>query len=98
MRTHSEDFDFQQAHECIIKEDHQQRITDFMTSGRLTNSIGMPAINPQDDRFMLCGNNDMLQYTMDLLNAAGFSKANSRNRNSMGAMTYKYRYDGFNAL
>lgn len=75
-----EDFDFKQAHESSTKEDHQQRITDLMTSGRLTKSIGMPTINPQDDRFMLCGNNDMLQDTMDILNAAGFSKANSRNR------------------
>ncbi len=49
-----------------------------MTSGRLTNSIGMPAINPQDDRFMLCGNNDMLQDTMQLLDELGFSKATSR--------------------
>ena len=29
---------------------------------------------------MLCGNNDMLQDTMTILNSKGFSKANSRTR------------------
>jgi ferredoxin--NADP+ reductase len=40
----------------------------------------MPAIDPEHDRFMLCGNNDMLQDLMTILNESGFSKANSRSQ------------------
>jgi ferredoxin--NADP+ reductase len=39
----------------------------------------MPDINLEDDRFMICGNNDMLLDLMKILDDKGFSKANSRN-------------------
>jgi ferredoxin--NADP+ reductase len=57
---------------------HHQRITTLITSGKLSNDIGLPALNTDSDRFMLCGNNDMLQDTMQLLDELGFSKATSR--------------------
>ena len=57
---------------------HHQRITMLITSGKLSNDIGLPALNTNSDRFMLCGNNDMLQDTMKLLDELGFSKATSR--------------------
>jgi ferredoxin--NADP+ reductase len=38
----------------------------------------MPDINIEDDRFMLCGNNDMLQELMNILDDRGFNRANSR--------------------
>lgn len=75
-----EDFEYPNSYLSSNKADHQQRITDLLSSGRLSASIGLPNIEPRSDRFMLCGNNDMLQDTMNILDAAGFSKANSRNR------------------
>lgn len=60
--------------------EHNGRITDLLTSGKLTTDLNMPVINPEHDRFMLCGNNDMLQDLMHMLNEMGFSKANSRNQ------------------
>lgn len=57
---------------------HHERITTLITSGKLSSDIGLPALNTDNDRFMLCGNNDMLQDTMALLDELGFSKATSR--------------------
>lgn len=57
---------------------HHERITTLITSGKLSRDIGLPALNTDSDRFMLCGNNDMLQDTMQLLDELGFSKATSR--------------------
>ena len=57
---------------------HQGRITDLLDSGKLLADIGMPALNPEHDRFMLCGNDAMLQQLMGMLDQRGFAKANSR--------------------
>ena len=57
---------------------HQGRITDLLDSGKLLADIGMPALNPEHDRFMLCGNDAMLQQLMGMLDQRGFLKANSR--------------------
>ncbi len=72
-----------ESHSESLHEDeadlmHHQRITTLITSGKLSNDIGLPKLNTQSDRFMLCGNNDMLQDTMKLLDELGFSKATSR--------------------
>ena len=71
--THSEPLD---EHNADLM--HHQRITTLITSGKLSDDIGLPALNTNSDRFMLCGNNDMLQDTMKLLDELGFSKATSR--------------------
>jgi ferredoxin-NADP reductase len=47
-------------------------------TGQLTKDLGMPEINIEDDRFMICGNNDMLRDLMNILDDKGFGKANSR--------------------
>jgi ferredoxin--NADP+ reductase len=57
---------------------HHERITTLITSGKLSSDISLPALSTKSDRFMLCGNNDMLQDTMQLLDELGFSKATSR--------------------
>lgn len=57
---------------------HQGRITDLLQSNQLSETLGLANINPQDDRFMICGNDGMLQDLMTILNAKGFSKATSR--------------------
>ena len=57
---------------------HEGRITTLIESGKLMRDLKMPEINPDSDRFMLCGNDAMLQDLMNMLNSMGFSKANSR--------------------
>lgn len=57
---------------------HQQRITTLLEQNILTEQIGLPEINPEHDRFMLCGNNAMLDDIMAILNERGFTKATSR--------------------
>ena len=59
-------------------EAHQQRITQLLETDTLTQQLGLPAINPESDRFMLCGNNAMLEDIMAILDRRGFTKATSR--------------------
>jgi len=60
--------------------EHEGRITHLLTSGKLMQDINMPELNPDHDRFMLCGNDAMLQDLMMILNDLGFKKANSRSQ------------------
>lgn len=57
---------------------YQQRITQLLEQDTLTTEIGLPALDPVNDRFMLCGSEAMINDTMQILNSKGFSKANSR--------------------
>ena len=57
---------------------HQGRITDLLESNQLSNHLGLANIDPQQDRFMICGNDGMLQDLMTILDEKGFSKATSR--------------------
>lgn len=55
---------------------HQGRIPDLMRSGQLYADIGLPEINPETDRFMLCGSPEMLRDTKALLDATGLIEGN----------------------
>ena len=46
-------------------------MTDLMRSGKLFADIGLPPINPQDDRAMLCGSPSMLDETSQVLDSFG---------------------------
>ena len=48
---------------------NQGRITELMRSGKLFDDIGLPRINPQDDRAMLCGSPAMLDDLTDMLSS-----------------------------
>lgn len=48
------------------------RLTDLLASGRLTDDIGLPAVSPQDDRFMICGSPAMLKDFTAMLDGRGF--------------------------
>jgi ferredoxin--NADP+ reductase len=57
----------------------QGRITDLIRSGRFFEDLGLPPLDPADDRAMICGSMAMLQDTKALLESAGLSEgANSR--------------------
>ncbi|KGD94430.1 ferredoxin--NADP reductase [Rhizobium sp. YS-1r] len=55
------------------------RITDLITSGKLFTDLGVPPLDPQTDRGMICGSSDMLKDTKALLEKAGLTEgANSK--------------------
>ena len=50
------------------------RITNLLQTGKLIDDIGTPALDPEDDRFMLCGSPSMLQSLTEILDDRGFSE------------------------
>jgi ferredoxin--NADP+ reductase len=48
------------------------RLTELVESGKLSMDIGLPPMNPADDRVMLCGSPSMLKDTSALLDRLGF--------------------------
>ena len=56
---------------------NQGRITDLITSGKLFADLGLPEINPQDDRMMLCGSPQMLKDVVELLEQRGFKEGSA---------------------
>ena len=51
---------------------NQGRLTDLIESGKLAQDIGLPPLDPQHDRAMLCGSPQMLKDTCRILDAKGF--------------------------
>lgn len=51
---------------------NEGRITDLITSGKLCDDLGLPPLNPETDRAMLCGSPSMLQDTCHILDDLGF--------------------------
>ena len=54
---------------------NQGRLTDLITSGKLTDDLGLPALSTENDRFMICGSPSMLKDTTRILDEMGFSEA-----------------------
>jgi len=50
------------------------RITDLITSGKLFEDLGVPPIDPAEDRLMLCGSPLMLKDLVGLLDSRGFEE------------------------
>lgn len=53
---------------------NQGRLTDLLKSGALAERVGLPAIHPEHDRFMLCGSPSMLKDTTRILDEKGFTE------------------------
>lgn len=51
---------------------NQGRIPELIKSGKLCADIGLPPLDPLDDRAMLCGSPNMLKDTRAVLNNLGF--------------------------
>ncbi len=51
---------------------HQGRLTDLINSGKLFEDIGLPPLNPVNDKAMICGSPQMLKDTEELLDSRGF--------------------------
>ncbi|MEM6900709.1 MAG: ferredoxin--NADP reductase [Pseudomonadota bacterium] len=54
------------------------RLTDLIKSGELTTSLNVPELNPETDRFMICGSPSMLTETSDILASLGFAAASDK--------------------
>ena len=54
---------------------NQGRLTDLITSGKLTDDLGLPALSTESDRFMICGSPSMLKDTTRILDEMGFCEA-----------------------
>jgi len=52
------------------------RITDLITSGKLFDDIGLPAIEAAHDRVMICGSPALVADTRVLLGERGFVEGN----------------------
>ncbi len=50
---------------------HEGRITDWMSSGRLFDHLGVPAFDPEVDRVMICGSMGLNTDVKALVEAAG---------------------------
>ena len=50
------------------------RITSLLKTGKLMKDVGLPELNPEDDRFMLCGSPKMLKSLTEILDDLGFSE------------------------
>ncbi|NND00428.1 MAG: ferredoxin--NADP reductase [Gammaproteobacteria bacterium] len=50
------------------------RLTEALISGELSRRVGLPDINVDDDRFMLCGSPSMLKDFCQILDGMGFKE------------------------
>lgn len=53
---------------------HQGRITDLIGSGRMVADLGLPALDVDSDRFLLCGSPSMLKDIQAILDGLGFAE------------------------
>jgi ferredoxin--NADP+ reductase len=56
---------------------HQGRVTELIASGRLFADIGLPDLDPEQDRAMICGSPDMLADLKIMLEERGFVEGSS---------------------
>lgn len=54
---------------------NQGRLTDLLQSGELEKKVGLPTVDLENDRFMLCGSPSMLKDFCAILDAKGFQEA-----------------------
>jgi ferredoxin--NADP+ reductase len=56
---------------------HTGRMTDLIQNGTLAADLGLPPLNPAEDRVMLCGSPAMLRDLKALLEIRGFKEGNT---------------------
>ena len=56
---------------------NQGRITDLVSSNKLTDDLGLPPLNPDEDRVMLCGSPVLLADMKLILEGRGFQEGNT---------------------
>jgi len=53
------------------------RITDLIVSGKLFTDLGVPTLNPEEDRVMICGSPGLLKDLKVMLELRGFKEGNT---------------------
>ena len=53
---------------------NQGRVTTLLESGKLAADIGLPPVNRDDDRIMICGSPDMLRDTKNMVTQWGWTE------------------------
>lgn len=56
---------------------HQGRITTLLETGKLQADLGLPALDPVDDRVMICGSPGLLKDLKLMLAGQGFKEGNT---------------------
>jgi ferredoxin--NADP+ reductase len=59
---------------------NQGRLNDLVDNGKIFSDLGLPALNPEHDRVMLCGSPRMLKDMVALLEARGLEEGSSDGR------------------
>lgn len=64
----------------VTREDYPQqgRITDLIESGKLYEYMGIPALDPEHDRAMICGSIEMNKDMKTILEARGFGEGSTK--------------------
>lgn len=57
------------------KFENNGRLTDLLRIGKLSADIGLPPIDPEVDRFMICGSPSLLKEFCAILDNCGFTEA-----------------------
>ena len=62
---------------AVTREDfvNRGRLTELLDSGRMSESLGLPPLDPEHDRAMICGSPQMLADLRGILDARGFAPA-----------------------
>jgi len=53
------------------------RVTELIETGKLFEDIGLPGLDPEQDRVMICGSEAMLAELVQMLEARGFGEGNN---------------------
>ena len=57
--------------------EHQGRITTLIENGQLARDIGLPELNPETDRVMICGSPAVLRDLKEICEKRGFMEGNT---------------------
>jgi ferredoxin--NADP+ reductase len=56
---------------------HEGRLTTLLDNGKLAADLGLPPLNPAEDRVMICGSPEMLRDLKQMMEAKGFNEGNT---------------------
>ncbi|MCI5043280.1 MAG: ferredoxin--NADP reductase [Aquisalinus sp.] len=59
------------------QSDNMGRITDLIETGALFEHLGLPPLNPETDRVMICGSMEMINDTKELTQKAGLTEGSN---------------------
>ena len=56
---------------------HQGRVTTLLENGQIAKDLGIPMLNPEEDRVMICGSPEMLRDLKKMMEERGFKEGNT---------------------